>query len=997
MLASTAITTTQDSIRAACGNPVTRHLPSGYPAPVDYRLLGPVELWSAGRKVELRRRQERLLLAVLLLEPGKGVPPERLVELLWPEEQPGNPKRALQVYVSRLRAVLAAEDPETTLAGGPQGYAIDVPPGRTDVELFAGLVNQARSATDLEQRRKLLVDALALWRGPALSDVASEDVRRRLCGGLDESRWAALELRLATELEMGNHQQLLPELAELTAAEPTREKIAVTRMLALYRSGRQADALAVYAALARHLDEELGLEPGPETRDLQTAILRQDESLSLAVVDTTPRELPADIGLLVGRDELLEELEGVLVGADRPDGVPAVVCLFGEAGAGKSAAAVRLGHRLAAKYPGGQLFVRLQDPSGDALPATSVLGRLLRSIGVDVRNIPESVEERSSLLRSSLAGQAVLMVFDDAVDAGQLRPLMPADGRCGVVVTSRQPMLGLEDAVHREVRPLAAERSAELLSSLSGVPARNLTEVVEHCAGLPLALRIVAARLGLARDSLAEVVQALADDSSRLDYLVAGDRAVRASLDFTLRVADPEARRLFALLAMVGADEFSSWVAAPLLATDEPTATAVFERLVNLGLVQRRRTTRAAYAMHGLVRSYAGEQLQRIDEPERDEAERQYLDGVVRLLSIADAQIDHGVTRLVELGTGSGTPLPVADSAAAAGASWLDQEWPVVQAAVIRAAANRPRPAGTLALLLNGYLTVRDERDARMQVLDVARSAVIAGGEVDLEAEIDRCIFSAYAQSEARPELLTQLAERALASAQRTGGLRMHFAALANVAWATMAQGEPKRLLEVATSMVALVDANAELEDMRAKSLDFLAAASISLGRVPEGVALRRRAAELTPPDSRMHAMRLLFLAEALASDSDRGSAHVAELGPVIAQARAIAERIGDELGLAHIDTAEGRLHLAQGELPAAAEYLDRASAVLERRPDPWGLLTNGIGRADLAVAERRPEVAAEVLERLRRDHFEAGNPEALAELERQRDLVLGRPGPYRE
>lgn len=412
-------------------------------------MLGPVEVWAAGRKVELKRRQERLLLAVLLLEPGKVVPTDRLIGLLWPEEQPGNPKRALQVYVSRLRAVLM----DAELLGEAGGYVLKGTAGRTDVEKFAALVERARVLPDLARRREVLVEALALWRGPALADVASEDVRRRLCSGLDESRWAAQELRLKTELALGRHQELLPELAELTSAEPTREGLAAARMLALYRSGRQANALAVYAELVRHLDEELGVEPGQEIRDLQVAMLRQDESLNLTPPETGPRELPADVSLLVGRDELLDELAKVLASAGRGSGVPAVVCLYGAAGTGKSATAVRLGHRLADDYPGGQLFARLQDVNGEAVPPSTVLVRLLRSLGVDPKTFPDSLEERSSLLRSTLAGRSVLLVFDDALDAGQLRPLMPADGRCAVIATSRQPLLGLEDAIHREINP----------------------------------------------------------------------------------------------------------------------------------------------------------------------------------------------------------------------------------------------------------------------------------------------------------------------------------------------------------------------------------------------------------------------------------------------------------------------------------------------------------------------------------------------------------------
>ncbi|TDD60781.1 hypothetical protein E1263_10050 [Kribbella antibiotica] len=410
---------------------------------MEFRLLGPVQLWSGGDQVTLKRRQERLLLAVLLLEPGKAVAAQRLIELLWPDEMPTNPRRALQVYISRLRTVLEVE-----LTSGPEGYAIQAPPGSSDIEQYRTLVAQARSHDDLDQRSKLLTDALHLWRGPALADVTTEDVRRRLCGGLEEEHWAAEELLLSTELALGHHQELLPRLADLTAAQPTRETFAAASMLALYRSGRQADALAVYTSLVRRLDEELGVEPGAEVRDLQVAILRQDSALDVTVPSAVPRELPADVGLLIGRDAVLDELAEVLTGTPRA-GVPAVVCLYGAAGTGKSAVAVRLGHRLADAFPDGQLFARLQDVNGQGLTPQTILGQLLRSLGVEGSEIPESLEERSALLRSRLADKTTLLVFDDAIDASQLRSLLPAGG--AVIVTSRRPILGLEDATHREL------------------------------------------------------------------------------------------------------------------------------------------------------------------------------------------------------------------------------------------------------------------------------------------------------------------------------------------------------------------------------------------------------------------------------------------------------------------------------------------------------------------------------------------------------------------
>lgn len=923
---------------------------------MEFRLLGPVQIWSSGTQVALKRRQERLLLAVLLMEPGKAVPPERLIDLLWPDAMPDNPKRALQVYMSRLRSVLAAD---VRLTSGPEGYAVHAPPGRTDIEQFSGLVEQARRTDDLEHRSKLLADALALWRGPALADVTSEDVRRRLCAGLEESRWAAEELRLTTDLALGRHQELLPELARLTTAQPARETFAAATMLALYRSGRQADALAAYAELVRHLDEELGVEPGAELRDLQVAILRHDASLDLVAGSSVPRELPADVSILVGRDDVLRELADELLSPGRLSGVPAVVCLYGAAGTGKSAAAVRLAHQLAERYPDGQLFARLQDVNGQGIAPRTVLTQLLRSLGVDGSDIPESLEARSALLRSRLADKTALLVFDDAIDAGQLRPLLPAGGGCGVIVTSRRPMLGLEDATHRELGALPDDLSAELLGVLSGLSAGQVAEVVPHCAGLPLALRIVGARMALIHEDVADVVRALADESHRLDYLVAGDRAVRASLDLTLSIATAEAQQLFACLALVDADEFASWVAAPLLDLEEDTAQHVFDSLVGLGLVQQRRLSPPRYGLHGLVRSLAVELFATTDNTE---LERRYLETVLRLVATADALVDHAVTTLVDLDLRDGPSMPSATSAAAMGASWLEREVPVIQAAIELAARDWPRLSGMLTVRFQGFLAVRDHREVRYAVLRLAADATARSGDVDLEAELDRQLFATQAQSDAPVDELAQLAERARDSAERAGDLRLRVTALNQVAWAAGARADYQRMCEVVSEMMELATAPAAEASLRLNALDQLGTALLGLGRPTEAVAVQREIRAHSDRGNRRFAIRLVMLAEALLGDTDLGGAHLAELTEVIAEAREIVDRIGDELGGAHVDNNEAQALIAAGDLHGADRLLRRAAEIFERRPDPTGEAQNCVGRARLAVAAGRNEDARRIL-----------------------------------
>ncbi|MEU4197593.1 BTAD domain-containing putative transcriptional regulator [Kribbella sp. NPDC026611] len=916
---------------------------------MEFRLLGPVEIWTDGKLVGLKRRQERLLLAVLLLAAGKPVPADRLMELLWPDALPANPRRALQVYMSRLRAVLDVE-----LTSGQAGYAIQTPPGSTDVEQFTTLVAQARMQDELERRSKLLTDALQLWRGPALADVTTEDVRRRLVGGLEEARWAAEELRLTTELALGHHQELLPALAELAAAQPARETFTSALMLALYRSGRQADALAAYTDLVRYLDEELGVEPGSELRELQVAILRQDPSLDFTTASVVPRELPPDVGLLVGRDDVLRELSSVLQGAGHP-GVPAVVCLYGAAGTGKSTAAVRLGHELADRYPDGQLFARLQDVDGQAREVRTVLGQLLRSLGVD--DVPDTVDEGSALLRSRVADKAVLLVLDDAVDAGQLRPLLPATVGCGVVVTSRQPMLGLEDATHRELGPLPDDTSAALLGTLSGLGNDEVADLVPHCAGLPLALRIVGARLALVREDVAEVAKKLADESQRLDYLVAGDRAVRASLRLTLSVAGPEARELFARIAVVDADDFGAWVAAPLLGLEDTAATAVLESLVSLGLVQVRRLEPKRYGLHGLVRALSRE-LYADDQ----EVEQRYLETLLRLVVIAEAEMDEPVETAVAVELAEETLLTAELDAARAGARWLDNETQVLRSGVRLAARRSSRTAGLLGVRLAGFLTVRDLREARIDILETARDATAADGLVDLEAELDRALFGAYAHDDRPLDEMARQADRCLDSATRAGSTELRGMALNQVAWTAIQTCDFERALAVADEMLAIADAGSGNPALRMKALDQRSAALFHLGRVAESLEARRATVDAGTPGTRIHAIRLILLAEFLLDD-DLGRPHAEELTRLVAEAREIVERIGDTLGRAHVDNTDAMTRIAAGRPAGADELLDRASETFAQHPDPAGEAENTVGRARLAVAEGRPADASRLLE----------------------------------
>jgi len=545
-------------------------------------------------------------------------------------------------------------------------------------------------------------------------------------------------------------------------------------------------------------------------------------------------------------------------------------------------------------------------------------------------------------------------------------------------------MLGLEDATHRELLPLPDEVSAELLGRVSGLGAARVAEVVPHCAGLPLALRIVGARLALIREDVADVVKTLADESQRLDYLVAGDRAVRASLDVTLSIASPEGRRLFACLALIGTDEFGAWVAAPLLNLDEDAAGAVLENLVALGLVQMRRSAPRRYGLHGLVRAFAAERVQELDEAERATLEERYVGAVLRLVTVADAAIEHAMETQIVAERTEQRLLPRTEAEAGAGSRWLDIEAPVVQAAVVLAARVAPRTAGLLALRFKGFLAVRDLREIWIAVLRLARDATARSGDADLEADLDRSLWVVRAQSGAAIEELAVLAERSVDSAVRSGSKELHNRALEQLAHVSQLRGDFERALQVVDEMLALA-ATPEAAASRARALSTRGVVLQHLGRISEAQADLREVVALGTPGTRLHAIRLVHLAKSLLDSPGLGAEHLDELMDVLDRARATVEQLGDDLGLAHVAASEGTALVAAGRLDEAERMLGLATEIFVRHPDESGEIANAVGRARLAAARGEPAMAGALFEQASRL---ATNASTAYEVSRQRRLL---------
>ncbi|MEH0522333.1 BTAD domain-containing putative transcriptional regulator [Streptomyces stelliscabiei] len=596
---------------------------------LEFRLLGPVEAWHGDRPLRLGGPKPRALLAVLLLRAGQVVPADALVDVIWGDEPPDTARALVQTYVSALRRALPPEAAEA-IETRPPGYTMRPGVGRVDLAEFEACTADARRAAadgDHAEAARLLRQALELWHGPALGGVG--DALRGEAGRLEEARQAALEERIAAELETGGHEaELVTELTSLVEARPTRERPRGQLMLGLYRLGRQADALAVHAEGRAALAEELGLDPGPELTRLYEAILRADPALLTATTApvaprpaATPRPvslLPPAIGDFTGREEELAGVVGALRGAR--EAMPVVV-VSGAAGVGKSALAVQAAHRVADAYPDGQLYAELHGFS-EPVPPAEVLGRLLRALGADP---PEDTAERGDLFRSLVAGRRILLVLDDANGEAQVRPLLPGSATCGVLVTSRARLGGLVGARRTDLDVLDDARGLELLTRVTG-PERTPDDpreqaaarrIVELCGGLPLALRIAGARLATRRHWTPSVLaERLADEHRRLDELSVGDLEVRAGLGLSYRALDECARRVLRRIATLGSADVAVWTVAALSGMPEDRAEEVLERLLDAQLINCPGTDQVGqprYRLHDLVRVYAAERAETED------------------------------------------------------------------------------------------------------------------------------------------------------------------------------------------------------------------------------------------------------------------------------------------------------------------------------------------------------------------------------------------------
>ena len=651
----------------------------------------------------------RILLATLLLRAGNPVPAGELVEMVWDGSPPPGAFSTLRSYIRRLRRSLG--DDATRIVALDPGYLIRADRPELDVLEFEALCLDARAALRAGEWTDVFATAaraLRLWRAAPLLDVPSETLRSEFVPRLERLRLQVLEDRFDAGLRLGHHQELVPQLLEITVQHPLQERFHGQLMLALATTGRRAQALYAYQEARRALVDQLGIEPGPELRNLHRQILAGemvdgDERASAVLpgkapgvnvgdtfagdpptaeaparapaepdgpVPPQPAQLPSDIADFTGRAIHAGRLYDALTRDEAANGpgTARVVVIVGAAGLGKTTLAVHAAHQAREFFSDGQLYVNLSGASNHPAIPGEVLARFLRDLGVYGDKIPAGEDERAATYRTRIAGRRMLIMLDDARDAAQVRPLLPGSASCAVLVTTRNRTPELLGTRLVDLTTLAGPEALALFSRIVGDarPAAEpeaTAEILRVCAGLPLAVRICAARLA-ARPQwrIATMADRLRDKQRRLDEFQAGDLEVRASFQLSYDAlaaggqrADPS--RVFRLLGLWQGQWISAPAAAALTGEREEVAAGALETLVDANLLESPEPY--WYHMHDLLRLFAAERAEAEETREaRTEAIRRLLQWYLTTAIAAAGMISPHRYRLPDEEPRTPDPLP---------------------------------------------------------------------------------------------------------------------------------------------------------------------------------------------------------------------------------------------------------------------------------------------------------------------------------------------------
>ena len=914
---------------------------------VPFRLgvLGQLTIWTgAGTAVRLALRPRLVLAALAVAEPAV-VSTEQIGDLIWGERRPATWIAQVHNVIRGLRkslAVAGAAAPADVVRTDGAGYRLDLPPDALDVNVFRRLVARAESSAG-SARLDLLRAAEACWRGPALADLRATGLAAA-AHGLDDERLTATQVRLELELELaGRTAYVVAEAGRLLAEHPWLERVHGLLMTGLWRQGRSVEAADHYRRLRARLSAELGIEPAAYLRTLHSRILANDLADSgRPAAPRTPHQLPAVPADVVGRDE---QVAGIVAAATRRADRLALVALHGPPGIGKTTTALLVAGRLAGRYRGGELFLRMRDAEGRPQPTAGLLGGLI--VGLDPAvPVPADPVAGEGLWRTMTAGRRVVVVLDDAQDEAAVRPLLPAPGNA-VVVTSIPALPGLESAVQRAVPALPAGVARAWLTAAAGVGdhAGALDRVVETCAGSPLALRIVAARLAThAHESLDTAASALGSPDTALDWLVAGDLAVAKSLRYAARDLDSEVLRGLGMLAGCGLLRPAPWLVAALLGVGERQGRAVLERLADVGLLTPEHPGAGGFGMHGLVQELA----RRMAAPAGSVGWRRLGAHAARLARRAQRR-----TAQLEVTRAAGDPSEACADIDQDPMAWLDLNWPALEV-IGRQPAVGSADRAEIALATAEYCACRGQHAQSQELIDEVIPSVT---DPKVVLALYNMGFGARVRSGTGGDDLLRWNERWRGVVERYGSAEDLVAVRLRQGFAAQRAGDLSAALRhYQAALAGSVDAGPRL---RASALSGLGSVLSDLGDVAAAYDHFSSAVEVSRDmPARFRAIILGGQAEAAIMLGDAVAATHA-----LAQSRSQLTGLGDLPGEAHLDALEGWIRALRGDQGGAAIMLNRARQHIDSEPDRQERAWLRLIESDVARRAGDPERAEQLVE----------------------------------
>ncbi|UYQ63026.1 AfsR/SARP family transcriptional regulator [Streptomyces peucetius] len=933
-----------------------------------FNVLGALEIRDRNEPVLINGAVRRRTLTVLLLEAGRVVPVPRLVEAAWDEDPPGSAAHQIRKAVAELRRRIPG-GAAVIHTDGP-GYRISVAPGQLDLLRYQDLLRAAQTAQengepDLAVTR--LRSALELWRGPVLAGEGGRVVDAASTA-LEEQRLGAAERLYELAIEAGEAAAVIGELRALAAQYPLRETLRGRLMLALYHTGQQAAALDEFNRIRDLLDEDLGIAPSAELCELQAHILRQEPSLAPArrgaaragtapPAAVVPQALPFDVPDFSGRAVELERIHAVV--EHTPPGTPTVIAVDGMGGGGKTALAVRAAHQLAHRYPDGQLFVDLRGftPGQEPLSAFRAQGDLLAAAGICSEEIPGVPAGRHALWQSYMRGRRMLLVLDNADTAEQVRPLVPASPDSLTLITSRPRLTDLDGVEWLSLGALPEPDSHEILRHTLGGErlereADAAAELLRLCGGLPLAVRIAAARLSnRPRWTVQHLVDRLRDHGRRLDELSSEDRGVAGALSLSYESMPRQDRRAFRLLGHHPGRYIDVEEAGALLGRGTTDAEDVLERLVDVRLLEAREP--GAYAFHDLVRHFARRLAQGEPGPEDTDAVERLLDHYLARAENAGDTLFPGRTRYSGPNGGPPGTLPAFRTRDAA-LKWLDQHRDSLLAAVdmarghglLRHAGRLPRELGfhssirsydleanvALETGVGAAQTLADPALTRLNLTNLAmgqwRLGRIREAVARLEDALDisRSMDDARSTAECKARLgqaynslgelrhALKLSEEANRTARATGFARLDGSSLSTMSHVRARLGQFDEAVEAARQALVVFDSIGEIQ-LSVDALAYLSRALEGTGRHEEALG---RADEAVERCEQLRMPSVLPVMLARRADVLLRMGRTASARESALHALAEAVRSTDDIHRATVHLSAARAHQAGGDFPAA-------------------------------------------------------------------------------